>query len=1371
LAAAVIAAVLVGGGTYLWTVRNGERLAERNLRELARMGRGVEGRIRNLHVVLGNLAKAPDSAGVVEGAKLIPHLLAPTVDSLIPVVDTLVPSVDTVTSTVPRTEVTLSPALGSLQLTYSGPLDSPDTASGPVLISTEWPLDPLRPALLSDYFEVTLLADDSGRVIFSAPELAGIRVHHLTALLDSLGVGEEAPFGLASDPSPGTDIRSGTVAGQRYRVFYQPLRIVQRTVQGRDDGAPATWGLVGLVPERRMTQERLALGPAVALLLGFLLAVGFLAWPFLRAGSMGPRERLRVRHLLYLVSSLILLSGGVGLGLADLAYYRELRETVFEEVGDLADTLATKVEAEVVVALRQLDELTVDLLAQLRPEEGRIWIDSLPSEGPAGDTVLLRTRVPIESLSGYPILTMAYWMDSEGQQIAKWTPRLRNTSRVSVANRAYFRSIHTDRVWRLFSDSVPYDSVQSDSVREPRKYFIESIRTWTTDEKSAALSTDVSPRPQGADSVTAPRPWVGVVLTKLGSLDEPVLPPGVSFAVVDPAGQVQFHSRKERALEENLLEEMAGDPLLQSTLMTHARRDLDATYRGRRSRLFVRPFQGSPLSLVMILDKAQLETAHFETVFVSVTMFVAFCGLMLLWFALVELVVPRKMHWVWPDPTQAGKYLALGVVLLLFAGTLLLPVVLPAVFDARMPYLFIPFQGLGLGLVALSVPYASDLSMVRARWLGAGLATLATLVVGLGSLGVLDGFVAEAVRGVNWWMFLLLAVSTPLATLVVYLAWLEAHGRSLPRPMGRSLQDFWARLRARLGGERHAVGLYVSAMVVGLLLMGVLPGFFLFQVGFRDHVDLMTRHQMVEIAEGLHGRRVRQDSIIRSDSLGKEYGDTLRASTFDLFFGSLPFGVCPPPSEMVVCPDSTLSCLVDLPLSSSLQRRMEELVPLLSDVSISMRTLRGEQPDRAWERPVHGSDLWLLTGPDTLVATVPGGSDVLDVWWILALVLGVALLWWMVHWMSRRVFLVDLRAEPQPRLGTVLDASSDLGHLVVVCTRSTDRSPIRPVPYGWDVVDLIDTTVDAEGKPRLIFDSAQSVLCIDHFDYRIGEARWSMALLDFLEPLLYLEPGPKRVILLTSREPGQLLALMRNEGQDEACVERWARLLGRFARVAVQDEVSPKLLRKRLQRALRKVRDPGAKRAAQGAIPVLMQECRHPALEGIGQHILETYPVNGLTKAQLIDRIRGEADTYYEALWTVLGDQEKLVLAQLASGAVVNPSLRGRVARLLSRGIIVRGPELRVMNESFEQFILDRAPESVVREWEQAGSSSTWQLIRMPFFLGWVALALFLFWTQRDLLGNTITFFTTAGVGLAAIGRMVTMFHSWPTSGGTKPSG
>jgi hypothetical protein len=126
-------------------------------------------------------------------------------------------------------------------------------------------------------------------------------------------------------------------------------------------------------------------------------------------------------------------------------------------------------------------------------------------------------------------------------------------------------------------------------------------------------------------------------------------------------------------------------------------------------------------------------------------------------------------------------------------------------------------------------------------------------------------------------------------------------------------------------------------------------------------------------------------------------------------------------------------------------------------------------------------------------------------------------------------------------------------------------------------------------------------------------------------------------------------------------------------------------------------------------------------------------------------RKQGQVDRVCETLV-----RERLVAAQLAAGAVVNPRSRQAVTRLSARDYVTRGPELGLDTDSFDRFVQEAVPSDVLTGWERAGTPSTWSLIRGPLILGWIGMARFLFWTRRDLLGSTIAFLGTVGVGLGS---------------------
>lgn len=166
----------------------------------------------------------------------------------------------------------------------------------------------------------------------------------------------------------------------------------------------------------------------------------------------------------------------------------------------------------------------------------------------------------------------------------------------------------------------------------------------------------------------------------------------------------------------------------------------------------------------------------------------------------------------------------------------------------------------------------------------------------------------------------------------------------------------------------------------------------------------------------------------------------------------------------------------------------------------------------------------------------------------------------------------------------------------------------------------------------------------------------------------------------------------------------------------------------------------------------IVEECgHHGRLHAIGKQILNRPDWFRLKQEEVVKLVGEAAQNYYAARWEILSQGEQLVAAQLSRGAVINPKSHKATTRLYARGLIKRNPDLRLDNKSFSDFIENQVSSDQLLKWERAGIPSTWELIRGPIVIGLIIIALFLFWSQREFLGNTVAFLGTVGVGLGAI--------------------
>ena len=204
-------------------------------------------------------------------------------------------------------------------------------------------------------------------------------------------------------------------------------------------------------------------------------------------------------------------------------------------------------------------------------------------------------------------------------------------------------------------------------------------------------------------------------------------------------------------------------------------------------------------------------------------------------------------------------------------------------------------------------------------------------------------------------------------------------------------------------------------------------------------------------------------------------------------------------------------------------------------------------------------------------------------------------------------------------------------------------------------------------------------------------------------------------------------------------VHRWRRILSRFRIVIVTVNLDPP------QRAAKGI----WQRELDQEATVSWLDLELEALPELGVlRELLVKEVVGSTRRNALDRIVERAYGNYMALWDACTSEEKLILVQIAFENVVNPKEVAIVRRLMQRGLLVRDPTLRIMNQSFARFIVQVQKPEDVRAWEQPATGVSWATSRWAL-LGVLLLALLFLWaTQRELFNTTITFLTAAAVGL-----------------------
>ncbi|WP_340106059.1 hypothetical protein [Rhodohalobacter sp. 8-1] len=1500
----IILVLLIGGAIYLRTVSNAESLDNRNLRELSRIGQGVEGRINNLRRVVKNLAGEEDSV-LIKKANLIPHL------NIVSKNNSLSQEINNLTSG--RTAFKTNVATDSLELWHVHKSTKKDT------LRAAYSLESLRPTLSSEYMETIFLADEKGGIFIWETNRTGVRIHELAAL-DTLQINKDPEAGGIGK----SDIIQTSIAGQEYRFYLLPIRIHISDI--RQDSVSDTgytkWILGGLVQTTDYSQQSLSLDPNMALFLGFLVIGGFLIVPFVRIFTMGPKERLKVGNLFYLVLALIFGTGLAGLWLADMVHFAPLKEDVTTQLKETADQMALNIDRELMFAIEELEKKTAALNNDL--SDAGLTIYDIKKDIDKDSLYLMKDNISFDESGTYPFYQMVFWSDSDGDQLAKWTPRGNNTPRINVSQRDYFKAIHENRGWDQTFHTVPGSPTCSKmDVSNPGSlpYYIESIRSWNTGENLAAISIPWNYK----NSENEIKKGVAAMTTKLASLTTPVLPAGVGFAIFDADAQTLFHSRPERILDENFAEETGNVDLLRSILAARSCTELEMSYEGQNKLMAIRPLNGRPLYLVLFKDLALIDTVRFEAWFEGGTLFGLWVFMILLLIFFIERLPKSRMDWMWPDLENPGKYTIFTIYSFPFIVFFIAQALTEEHLHIHFTTLIIPVVYLSLGLVILShgISSVSNSNKIVIGWtlfIASFLfIVLSTFLPGLKTTLLTGFFLLPLGYDIALYSVLIAPTGYELLTIVLSLAviliWLR-------QPQFQDYINRWTR-------DLSTRGLYTAAMVSALLVLGLLPGYITYRFTFHDHSEHLVKYHQLELAEFLQNRQAKVNELMQDTWRLEDGWDLVTQTpaltihdTYDLVYENLIFRTKKQEEQIHTTEHehnrdhSEAQDNSEGDLHDSMHGLLGHQIPFLTEASIRMRQLSSQQADRRWISDHETHQLQLMGNSRELITSLlPVPGSWLHPWRFAILLTLLGVLGLIVYRVSRRLFFVHLEHSDPLTLEDLLPKPGDSWKSTIfVGTRSISRQPIfnrSPEIHYIDFIEDIDKDADIKYLLNKPLPGDTKVLCLDHFDHRIDEKERNLYLLECLEKYMAQRKAPP-LLILTSRElDDSFLTANISKEKKEEIKHRWDRVLGRFSKLILSDYVSEKpfetflqiriiqkinddldLLLNSLRRYLRKdhqaenptnfneslaelalktewlrdelqylaspnctltqkqitttgaikkrlektleniktldrsikkerkptskqcgwldkaeesagniieqidqiVRDPETKkplpdenRAVATLSPIqflknmsiwflidsemearrvvyrdkkriknvcqtLVKECgHHQRLQEIGEQLTYRPDWHTLTEEEVTDLVREGSEAHYKARWSILSHGEQLVAAQLSRGAVVNPKSHQAISRLFARGLIRRSPELRLDNSSFSDFVESTVSEDQLLGWEHDGIPSTWEMIRAPLVIALIVVALFLFWSQREFLGNTIAFLGTIGVGAGAI--------------------
>lgn len=392
----------------------------------------------------------------------------------------------------------------------------------------------------------------------------------------------------------------------------------------------------------------------------------------------------------------------------------------------------------------------------------------------------------------------------------------------------------------------------------------------------------------------------------------------------------------------------------------------------------------------------------------------------------------------------------------------------------------------------------------------------------------------------------------------------------------------------------------------------------------------------------------------------------------------------------------------------------------------------------------------------------PGGLIVLCLFW--------EIFWFLTRFITNRVFLLHV-ADPEFSARQVLQSPQLSPNLLLLGPAWSVSGEVLHHRADARVIDLRQMGDQWHIPCAAAALHTVSQVVIEHFDHKMGDPAWDCEKLQLLTQLL--EQGTQRLVIASTEDP--VLFYCKGEQQETETVgtakngekklsthgdphavredhERWAQVFDTFTTLYLEEEEGdPHALRERndavFSQLTATLQAEGAYRRHLEKLRTTVEtECTPTAfLQKVGIRLLEqliareTSTLQTLTPQDLHASILDQARGYYYALWSACSSDEQFLLVRLAQSHFVNtkhPALRS----LLARRLVRRDPALRLMNETFAQFVIATYRPEELRRYEQEQVVSMSQMLRGPLFIMLIGIGLFLYLTQQELVKTTEAF-------------------------------
>lgn len=1087
-----------------------------------------------------------------------------------------------------------------------------------------------------------------------------------------------------------------------------------------------------------------------------------IAMPVLKLAFMSSIERLHIRNVVMAGGSLVL---GIPIVLLILFSIYEFvlkgNRQIDNQLVELSKNIEKNFEKEIGTILTKLDEF---------------------------DRQMYENPDNLESLdfNPYAEFNHVFWIDEEGIAKENLQRTLLNLelSTIEVSSREYFQKIVNDETWKFETDTQDFH------------FYLQSIVSWNDFTNEAAISI---PSRLITPNLLSDKYPVAVITSQLKSVMDPILPEGFKFAIIDAEGQVKFHSDKNRILQENFLDETGNAPDIRSAIYSRMGMDTDLKYHNVNHRAFIQPINSMPLFIITLYDNEYKNAKIQGVISLSIILLFGTFAVVCIMVFLLWVMQRRKsklrisnfiFHWIKPDESKHLEYQFLTILSMFIGGGLLLMIAHGGISNQDILFTFIITNAY---LFLLSFTWIAPRQTMR--YTESSSERRKFIIACILFIFVADIIYVQQTHGSKWWIFYQL-----ILTMLVFSRdlkkWVALGFKKVPQAIG--LQVLF---------KKNSYNLFLFSW---LIISSVLPIFFIFMVSHNEEEIIWQKHNQLKIAQQYQAKirnlNQRVGALKDVDTLRQNFFTQKLNGSIYLLNSQLHNTDL---TEYSFCSDSTTNSEY---LLSKLRPHYSDLVTESKGLVFNI----SEEKNRKWcfksegnqsamklsyteiEFPTRRKDreeLFITTDLDLIGfgqkhEKDAGSWDHFTLMFRITVVVMFICIYWLIDYCTTKIYgreyynfknTLPLTVENFKKISIGDDSITHHKQrqiFLLGLPKSNKSNLIKSVDGDLIHIDMMWVNSAKKWKEvqEINLDKCEGVI-LENFEYGISSHKLNKERLNLLEWLTcnhsiqLIISSDVNPSFITDFYQNKLKTAEDNETQLEEyshSLETWRHILGGFIVVHnpikenkkinsylkstwIKSEVFKQLFRLELNKG--------------SFLPNL--------LPGIKDYFVKLKKNAGgdeskIDKEDIILRIQLLAESYYLGLWNTLSKEEKYIIYDLAKDRFVNVNNKNGIRSLLEKGLLIYDNELRIMNESFTNFVLSIIKkEEALKMEKEVRDKGTWSTISSVLILAVIGVFAFLFLGNPDFFQD---FNALISVFIAIIGMVprlggILNFSKAPASG------